>query len=116
MSKAVGSRGKSLVLNRETPISTTDSVKVMDVAWLGSDYAKALEQQRHSLEGQPLRLLDRHSYPALCDRQGGTQSMDFLFNFRWVRYCACDRFAQNRAIAFPKSMDQSLGCANADTE
>jgi hypothetical protein len=68
------------------------------------------------LEAQSLHLLDRHSYPAFCDRQRGTQSMDFLFNFRWVRYGACDRFAQNRAIAFPKSMDQSLGCANADTE
>jgi Uma2 family endonuclease len=35
--------GKTL---SETPISTADGVKVMDVAWLGSDYAKVLEQSR----------------------------------------------------------------------
>ena len=35
--------GKTL---SETPLSTADGVKVMDVAWLGSDYVKVLEQQR----------------------------------------------------------------------
>lgn len=35
--------GKTL---SETPVSTGDGVKVMDVAWLGPDYARALEQKR----------------------------------------------------------------------
>ena len=35
--------GKTL---SETPLSTADGVKVMDVAWLNSGYAKALEQER----------------------------------------------------------------------
>jgi hypothetical protein len=68
------------------------------------------------LEARPLRLLNRHSHPGIGDRQSGTQTMDFPFNFRWVRYCACDRLAQNRGVAFPKSMDQSLRRANTDAE
>ena len=80
--------GKTL---SETPISTADGVKVMDVAWLGSDYAKLLEQQRPLiLERAPQICIEVMSPSNTLEEMAEKRALYFEVGAREVWLCELD--------------------------
>jgi Uma2 family endonuclease len=80
--------GKTL---SETPISTADGVKVMDVAWLGSDYAKMLEQSRPLiLERAPQICIEVLSESNSAEEMAEKRALYFEAGAREVWICELD--------------------------
>jgi len=80
--------GKTL---SETPISTADGVKVMDVAWLESDYAKALEKQRPLiLERAPQIFIEVLSESNSPEEMAEKRALYFEAGAREVWICELD--------------------------
>jgi len=80
--------GKTL---SETPISTADGVKVMDVAWLGSDYVKLLEQNRPLiLERAPQICIEVLSESNSPEEMAEKRALYFEAGVREVWMCELD--------------------------